>query len=99
SLPTTPRAPYTTLFRSSRGRYVNSVQRNPQVRGTETLVLGFHRTGEQDVAIRENADLLLEDNYEEEYGFDPRDPSTYIIFQLMRSEEHTSELQSRENLV
>src|SRR5690606_23554111 len=72
--------------KNSRGRYVNSVQRNPQVRGTETLVLGFHRTGEQDVAIRENADLLLEDNYEEEYGFDPRDPSTYIIFQLMRSQ-------------
>lgn len=72
--------------RNKRGRYVTTVKRAPHVRGTETFVLGFHRSSEQDVAIRENADLLLEDNYEEEYGFDPKDPSTYIIFQLMRNQ-------------
>src|SRR5690554_1027736 len=31
------------------------------VRGTETFVSGFSRLGEQDAAIRENADILLED--------------------------------------
>lgn len=73
--------------RNKKGRYVNSVRRNPQVKGTETLVLGFHRTNEQDVAIRENADLLLEDNYKEDFdGFDPKDPSSYIVFQLMRNQ-------------
>lgn len=53
--------------------------------GTETLVLGFNQLGNQDAAIRENADILLEENYEENYqGFDPTDPETYIIFSLMR---------------
>jgi N-acetylmuramoyl-L-alanine amidase len=71
--------------KNRQGRYVNSVQRNPGVKGTETLVLGFHRINEQDVAIRENADILLEDNYEENYhGFDPKDPSSYIVFKLMK---------------
>jgi len=71
--------------RNKRGQYVNSVRRNPQVRGTETLVCGFNRMDEQDVAIRENASILLEENYKDNYdGFDPKDPSSYIIFKLMK---------------
>lgn len=67
------------------GRYVNSVQRNPQVKGTETLVLGFSKMADQDVAIRENASILLEENYKDNYdGFDPNDPSSYIVFKLMK---------------
>lgn len=58
---------------------------NTQVKGTETFVSGFHRLGEQDVAIRENASMLLEENYQENYhGFDPNDPESYIIFKLMK---------------
>src|SRR5690606_1046344 len=73
--------------KNSRGRYVTTVRRNPHVQGTETPVLGYHRMGEQDVAIRENADLLLEDNYQEDIaGFDPADPSSYIVFQLMKNQ-------------
>ncbi|MEC3880944.1 N-acetylmuramoyl-L-alanine amidase family protein [Parapedobacter sp. 10938] len=57
------------------------------VRGTETFVSGFSRLGEQDAAIRENADILLEDNYEENYqGFDPNDPASYIVFSLMKNQ-------------
>lgn len=71
--------------KNKRGRYVNSVRRNPGVRGTETLVCGINRTNEQDVAIRENASILLEDDYQDNYnGFDPKDPSSYIVFKLMK---------------
>ena len=66
----------------------NAYRKNPQVTGTETLVLGFHRMNEQDVAIRENADMLLEDNYEQNnadlIGFDPKDPTSYIVFKVMK---------------
>lgn len=77
------------LFISIHANSANSARRrNPQVTGTETLVLGFHRMNEQDVAIRENADILLEDNYQENnsdlIGFDPKDPSSYIVFKVMR---------------
>lgn len=63
-----------------------ATRRSP-ARGTETLVSGFNRLGEQDAAIRENASILLEDNYEENYGgFDPKDPSSMIVFQLMKNQ-------------
>lgn len=77
------------LFISIHANSANTTRRkNPHVTGTETLVLGFHRMNEQDVAIRENADMLLEDNYEENnadlIGFDPKDPSSYIVFKVMK---------------
>lgn len=59
---------------------------NERVSGTETFVSGFHRLGEQDVAMRENASMLLEENYEENYDFDPNDPESYIIFSLMKNQ-------------
>ena len=55
-------------------------------KGTETLVSGSHRLGQQDVAVRENASLLLEENYKANYqGFDPKDPESAIIFSLMKN--------------
>ncbi|VTQ04068.1 N-acetylmuramoyl-L-alanine amidase family protein [Sphingobacterium daejeonense] len=48
-------------------------------------VLTGCKKGESEVAVRENADILFEENYQENYGgFDPNDPSTYIIFSLMK---------------
>lgn len=77
----------TRRVKNSRGRWVNSTVRRPNVTGTETFVCGFNRLGSQDVAIRENASILLEDNYEENYGgFDPKDPSSMIVFQLMKNQ-------------
>jgi N-acetylmuramoyl-L-alanine amidase len=59
---------------------------NPVTHGTETFVAGFGRIGEQDAAIRENASILLEKDYKQNYeGFDPNDPESYIIFSLMKN--------------
>lgn len=69
--------------------HCNSMPRragNERVSGTETFVSGFHRLGEQDVAMRENASMLLEENYEQNYDFDPNDPESYIIFSLMKNQ-------------
>lgn len=60
-------------------------QRTSRAVGTETFVLGFHRISEQDVAIRENADMLLHNEDNSDLGdFDPKDPSSYIVFKVMR---------------
>ncbi|HZH55480.1 MAG TPA: N-acetylmuramoyl-L-alanine amidase [Sphingobacteriaceae bacterium] len=76
-------APYRRVRQGN--RWVNAVNTGP--RGTETLVLGYNYLGNQDAALRENADILLEENFEENYqGFDPNDPESYIIFSLMRSQ-------------
>ncbi|WP_017259049.1 N-acetylmuramoyl-L-alanine amidase family protein [Pedobacter arcticus] len=59
---------------------------NPDTRGTETFVAGYNRLNEQNVAIRENASILLEKDYKNNYdGFDPNDPESYIIFSLMKN--------------
>ncbi len=74
-------------IRGKNGRYTTRVVRRPDVSGTETFVCGYNRLqrGESDVAMRENADILMEDNYQENYGgFDPKDPSSYIVFSLMK---------------
>ena len=55
--------------------------------GAETYVLGLARTEENlAVAKRENAAILLEDNYEQKYeGFDPNSSESYIIFEFMQN--------------
>jgi N-acetylmuramoyl-L-alanine amidase len=60
---------------------------NTQVTGTETLVLGLHRSEENfEVAKKENSVILLEDDYHTHYeGFDPNSPESYIIFSLMQN--------------
>lgn len=56
------------------------------VHGTETYVMGSKNFGANfDIVKRENAVILLEDNYEENYeGFDPKSPESYMMFNLMQ---------------
>ena len=55
--------------------------------GTETYVLGNHKMEENlNVAKRENAAILLENNYEKKYdGFDPNSNEAYIMFSLFQN--------------
>ncbi|MCY4779758.1 N-acetylmuramoyl-L-alanine amidase [Sphingobacterium sp. UT-1RO-CII-1] len=77
----------TVRKKNSRGRWVTSKVPNRTAVGTETIVSGFNRLAQQDAAIRENASILLEENYKENYGgFDPNDPSSMIVFQLMKNQ-------------
>jgi N-acetylmuramoyl-L-alanine amidase len=60
---------------------------NRNARGTDTFVLGHGKTKENlELAMKENAAILLEDNYDKQYeGFDPNSPESYIIFSLMQN--------------
>ncbi len=62
---------------------------NPNVKvfGTETYVMGLTKEGKNfDVAKRENAVMLLDENYKERYeGFDPNSPESYILFSLSQN--------------
>lgn len=58
----------------------------PATRGTETFVLGLHRSTENlEVAKKENSVILLEENYSNTYeGFDPNSSESYIMFELVQ---------------
>lgn len=55
--------------------------------GAETYVLGLYRAEDNlDVAKRENASILLEDNYEKTYnGFDPYSTEGHIILSMFQN--------------
>jgi N-acetylmuramoyl-L-alanine amidase len=67
---------------------------SPYTYGTETYVMGPHKTeGNMDVAKRENAVMLLDENHEERYeGFDPKSPESYILFSLAQNAFQESSL-------
>ncbi len=55
--------------------------------GVETYVMGLHKSqANLDVAKKENATILMEDNYSTNYdGFDPNSPEANIIFSLFQN--------------
>jgi N-acetylmuramoyl-L-alanine amidase len=61
---------------------------NPAIAGTETYLLGLHRTKENlELAKLENSVILLEEDYSTRYeGFDPNLAESYIMFELIQDE-------------
>jgi len=63
--------------------------------GAETYTMGLHKDkANLDVAMMENAAILLEDNAKDEYGgFDPNAPESYIELSLLKDENLDQSLQ------
>lgn len=61
---------------------------NKQAYGTETFVLGLHKSEENfEVAKKENQVIFLEENHEEIYsGFDPNSPESLIGLVILQEE-------------
>ncbi|MCR5710536.1 MAG: N-acetylmuramoyl-L-alanine amidase [Bacteroidales bacterium] len=66
--------------------HVNSAK-STSASGTETFVMGTDKSASNmEVCKRENSVILLEDDYSTKYeGFDPDNPESYIIFNLMQN--------------
>lgn len=76
---------------------------SPAASGAETYTLGLAKTqANMNVARRENAVILLEDNYKQKYqGFNPNSTDSYIMFEYMqdkyidRSVQFASDIQTQ----
>lgn len=64
-----------------------NANRSSQPYGSETYVMGLHKSKENlEVAKKENAAILLEENYREEYdGFDPNSDEGYISLSILQN--------------
>lgn len=60
---------------------------NKAAYGVETFVMGLHKTDDNlSVSKRENASILLEKDYKQNYdGYDPNSPESNIIFNLYQN--------------
>ena len=66
--------------------HCNAIVGSAATRGTETYVMGLNKTDENlKVSKRENAVILMEDDYQKNYdGFDPNAPESHIMFSLFQ---------------
>ena len=56
-------------------------------KGTETYIWGAHKNEDKEVAVRENAPMLQEENYKENYGdIDPNSPE-FIALALLKTKQ------------
>lgn len=67
--------------------HCNFIPKSTATNGSETYVLGLHRAEDNlAVAKRENASILLEDDYEKNYdGFDPNSDEGHIILSMYQN--------------
>jgi N-acetylmuramoyl-L-alanine amidase len=59
---------------------------NPR-KGTETYIWGAHKNEDKEVAVRENAPMMVEENFKENYGdIDPNSPE-FIALALLKTKQ------------
>ncbi len=80
--------------------HCNANPQGPTAHGTETYTMGMHTSKYNlEVAKRENAVILMEDNYQKNYqGFDPKLPESHILLSLYQNAYDYNSLKLAQNI-
>lgn len=60
---------------------------NTTTKGTETYIWGAHKGEDKEIAVRENAPMLAEDNYKERYGEIDVNSPEFIALSLVKTQQ------------
>lgn len=70
-------------------RYRTTYTPNTWTKGTETYIWGSHKADDKELAVRENAPMLAENDYKDKYGeLDPNSPE-FIALALAKTKQFT----------
>ncbi len=60
---------------------------NTEAKGTQTYIWGAHKGEDKEIAVRENAPMLSEDNYKEKYGDMDVNSPEFIALSLVKTQQ------------
>lgn len=60
---------------------------NTTTKGTETYIWGAHKGEDKEIAVRENAPMLAEENYQEKYGAIDVNSPEFIALSLVKTQQ------------
>ena len=59
-----------------------------RARGTETYIWGAHKTDDKELAVRENASMMQEENYKETYGAMDVNSPEFVAMSLLKTKQY-----------
>jgi N-acetylmuramoyl-L-alanine amidase len=72
---------------------------NTNAKGTQTYIWGAHKADDKEIAVRENAPMLGEDNYKEKYGDIDVNSPEFIALSLVKTQQFSRRSSTLANMV
>jgi N-acetylmuramoyl-L-alanine amidase len=98
--------PYYTGKGKSRKKHYRKVAQyhyyevpNTTAKGTQTYIWGAHKSEDKEVAVRENAPMLAEENYKEKYGDIDVNSPEFIALSLVKTQQFARRSTTLANMV
>lgn len=72
---------------------------NTNAKGTQTYIWGAHKADDKEIAVRENAPMLGEENYKEKYGDIDVNSPEFIALSLVKTQQFSRRSSTLANMV